>query len=164
MKKHVWITFSLLSLFFLSSCKKDDASKGNFLTLTIGSARYEARTFALEGFDDSNNYSLSDNSIYFIADDCFQTGGQIYFNSSSLNSIVGFTALSLNTSSCRAYDAEYNSTTYSNVNITRNDNREGGILEGKISGKVFSMPLLSTNVSLGRYENFSIDFRLRIAE
>jgi hypothetical protein len=151
-------------LFFISSCKKDESSQGNFLKLKIASSDYEARSFAIEGFDESNNYSLSENSIYFISDDCFQTGGQIYFSSSSLNELVGFTALSLNTSSCRVYDAQYNSTTYSDVNITRNDNRVGGLLEGKITGKVFSMPLLSTNVSLGRYENFSIDFRLRIIE
>lgn len=164
MKKHFLITSLLFSLFFISSCKKDESSQGNFLKLRIASSDYEARPFAIEAFDDSNNYSLSENTIYFYSRDCFQTGGQIFFSSSALTSLSGFASVSLNTSSCRAYDTKYNSATYSDVSFTRNDNRIGGILEGKITGKAFSMPLLSTDVSLGRYENFSIDFRLKIIE
>lgn len=112
-------------------------------------------------FDDGNYYSLKNKVIGFTGEDCFNYGGRIQFYN-NLNNIYGIGFL--NTSCGQGYSVDYNnSNTYSIIDITRNDNVIGGIIEGKINGKCSRCSGGSIDCTT-RYFDYDISFKLLIVE
>ncbi len=150
--------FTASSIFL--SCKKDDqlSKSSNYINVQIGNKVVSGKgMFPDLPFDEGNYFSLSNKEIGFTGIDCFHYGGSIEFNN-NLSNIYG---IGFNDLSCGwPYSVDSGCTnTYSTIEIKRNDNIVGGIIEGKIYGKCCVTTWNDTY-----YYNFDISFKLKIVE
>ncbi len=143
--------FLFASVFF-SSCIKEDLSNTNFVEFTIGTRTFKAEDCLLLNcdFNQNNFYDADGKELYFVS-----SGKSLFYNSTDkqfmfnlyfddtnmteVQSIYIFEFI--NTDATIQTGRVYNpcsgqpTTTKINLNITRNDNTSGGIIEGNFSGK-----------------------------
>jgi hypothetical protein len=142
-------TLALITLFF-PSCKKANQptnQQGNFLKFTVGSNNYKAIEF-LSSFDEGNSFDIdfayptTDKSISGYIDGNYDVSFNWLTYYITINSTltkvtdIGF----IDNSGCGGgYCCQGTSSSAPlnvNLNITRNDNTIGGIIEGNFSGTV----------------------------
>jgi hypothetical protein len=149
--KRALFLFLFASVFF-SSCKKEDLSNTNFVEFTIGNRTYKAEECLLLNcdFNQNNFYDADSKELYFVS-----SGKSLFYNSTDKQFMfylyfdeANMTEVSsiyifefINTDATIQTGRVYNpcsgqpTTTKINLNITRNDNSSGGIIEGNFSGK-----------------------------
>lgn len=164
--------FVIVLSFVLFACKKSNSSQngsgnGNYFTLKTGSTTHTGVPF-FNPFDSTNYYDLSEQSINFVADTYpFGYGGVIYFSNSSLQHVEIVTpfdpsanpyeGISVSETDCNGVLRNF----FNSVNITRNDNRVGGIIEGSFTG-LFAKCQYLTSCDCYNASNVSCNFKLVI--
>lgn len=163
MKKFTIIIIITISLF---SCTKDENNNtsSNFISVKINNNEKAGKgVFPSLPFDEGNYYSLRNKEISFTGgDNCFTYGGSIQFDDilSSINWISGNAVICNPSYEISSRDTK----TYANVEIIRNDNAIGGIIEGKINGVCSRCDRGTTWECSNNYYNYYISFRLKIVD
>jgi hypothetical protein len=152
----------------IHSCSQQNNNNpaGNYLQFTVGSNNYKAISFGGASlFDDENHYWLDpngskrlsgyidgpgDNMSYdvYLSSDLKKVSSISLCCGANATTVTGF----IGTGTC----ASNNQTLNVNLNITRNDNVSGGIIEGNFSG------IVGKNIPCSSTSSISGSFRLKI--
>jgi hypothetical protein len=140
MKKNLYYLCVCILVMTGTSCKKsNNVSNGNYLEFTAGNNNYKATSF-LQAFDEDNTFQNSfGGSNKGIGGYIEGPGNWLTYSitlNSTLTKVKGISFID-NSGCTGGYFCEgtCNSTPLNvNLNITRNDNTSGGIIEGSFSG------------------------------
>ena len=162
------ILSTLVFFLILFSCNKErnnsnsnSNNSNKYIDVKIGGVtKTGGGMFPSLPFDERNYFTLNDKKIGFSGVDCFHYGGYISFENGmqSIDAIYG-------NDGCIggfSYQIDNDNETYSNVKITRNDNKIGGIIEGSISGKC--KKYIDSGYDDYRLYDFSVSFKVLIVE